>query len=575
MTIALGAAGLALALSCSRTPKECELQVITTGDVHGAWFDKPYVEGQALKTSLMSVKAYVDSVRAAAGEDNVLLLDAGDILQGDNAPYYYNYVDIEGEHLYPKIAKYMGYDAAVVGNHDIETGHDVYDKVDRELNAAGIPWLGGNAINTVTGKPYFPVYRMYRRAGMRVAVLGFTNPNMSAWLDESLWTGIDFRSLLPLVQENVDKVVRKERPDAVIVVVHSGTGNGDGQILESQGLDLLNTLHGVDLLVTSHDHRPTVMSKDGMFLINGGARAGNVGRATIKLTKTGREVSGKVVEGWTDRLDKTKVDEAMEAEFTEGFEKVKAFTLKPVGTLAMDLRTTDAYRGMNDYMNLVHTVQLGVEGAQLSFAAPLTANGVVKAGQLIYNDMFTIYPYENQLFVVKLTGAEVKKYLEYSYANWIVTSDTQVLNIRAMDDPRSGFHRWSFVERSYNFDSCAGLNYTVDITKPAGSRIEISTLADGTPFDPEAWYNVAMTSYRASGGGDLIIKGAGVSKEGIDERIVSKHPEIREMIYRYIKDHDSVTSELIGDPALLGTWKFVPETKASALMDKDYERMFK
>ena len=108
---------LALAAACS--PGERTLHIVTTGDVHGNWFDEPYVDGQSTKTSLMSVSAWVDSLRRAVGKDNVLLLDAGDCLQGDNAPYYFNYVDTEGEHLFVQLVSYMKYDAVAVGNHDI------------------------------------------------------------------------------------------------------------------------------------------------------------------------------------------------------------------------------------------------------------------------------------------------------------------------------------------------------------------------------------------------------------------------------------------------------------------------
>lgn len=564
----------ALLASCSQSPKDYELHVVTTGDVHGAWFDRPYVDGQENKTSLMAVKAYVDSLRTAVGADNVLLLDAGDILQGDNAPYYFNYVDTLSAHLYPRIAKYMGYDALVVGNHDIETGHPIYDRLNSELKAAGISWLGGNAIDTATGKTYFPVYRIFKRAGLRVAVLGFTNPNMSAWLDESLWKGIEFRNLLPLVQEDVDAVISKEHPDAVIVVVHSGTGDGSGTVLESQGLDLLNSLKGVDLIVTSHDHRPLEMSNGTAVLINGGARAANVGRAVIKLSKQGRKLLSKNTEGWPQKIDRNKVDEAMEEAFAPEFEEVKAFTLRHVGELAMDLKSIDAYQGMSDYINLIHTVQLETPDVQISFAAPLSFNGLVKAGQVIYNDMFTIYPYENQMYVMKLNGSEIKSYLELSYENWIQTSDEHVLRIANNPDPRTGAQKWSFVKRSYNFDSAAGIVYTVDVTKPYGSRISISSMADGSEFKLDAWYNVAMTSYRANGGGDLVINGANVPKSDIDSRIVARYPEIREMVYQYISKSPLVTPSMVGDTKVIGSWRFVPEAHVAPLMKKDIDLVF-
>ena len=562
------ASAIVLAVAVCAAAQERTLHIVTTGDVHGSWFDRPYVEGQASRTSLMSVKHYVDSLRSAAGPENLLLLDAGDCLQGDNAAYYYNYVRTDVPHLFPRLVEYMGYDAVVVGNHDIETGHAVYDRVASELAQAGIPWLGGNALRTADGKPYFPIWKIFERAGMKVAVLGFTNPNMKAWLSEPLWRGMDFVSLIPLVQEAVDEVRATQKPDVTVVAVHSGTGTGDGSALENQGLDLLNSLSGVDVLVCAHDHRPYVAEKDGCVLVNGGARAGNVGHVTV-TSGASRRVHAETV-----RMSKTLVDTQMRKEFEAEFEEVKAFTNRKVGHMSMELRTRDAYRGMSDYINLVHTVQIGVPEAQISFAAPLTYDGTVKAGDVIYNDMFTIYPYENQLFVLKLTGAEIRNYLEYSYDTWIQTPGRHVLKIVDSPDARTGARKWSFTGRPYNFDSAAGLVYTVDVTKPYGKRVKIASLADGSAFDESAWFNVAMTSYRANGGGNILFKGAGLSKEEADRRVVARYPEIRDMVYDFISRHKEITPALVGDPSVTGEWHFVPEKKVSRLMDADMELIF-
>ena len=566
--LTLFSAVLLLVAAC--TPKQHVLHIVTTGDVHGSWFDEPYVEGQSNKTSLMSVHAWVDSLRQAVGKENVLLLDAGDCLQGDNAPYYYNYVETEGEHPFVQFISYMQYDAVAVGNHDIETGHPVYDKVAAQLAAHGIPFLGANAVRVADGEPYFPPYKVFRRAGLKVAVLGLTNPNMKAWLSEPVWSGIDFVSLTECAQDWVDRIRDKEHPDVMVVLTHSGVGEGDGQALESQGKDLLQTLKGVDVLVCSHDHRPDVAEKDGLWMMDGGARAGNVGHAVVEIAPDkSRQVRAEFV-----RMDKNKVDEAMKEHFRPVFEQVRAFTLQPVGTLAMELRTRDAYAGMCDYLNLLHTVQLSIPEVQLSFAAPLTFDGTVKAGEVVFNDMFTVYPYENQLYVVKLKGSEVRDYLEFSYDRWIQTPGKHVLRIIDAPDPRTGARRWSFEGRTYNFDSAAGLIYTVDVTRPAGSRVHIKSLADGSAFDPEAWYRVAMTSYRASGGGEHLFAGAGLSKEESEARIVERHPEIRELIYQFFKQHGTVDAALIGDRAVIGEWHFVPEKVADPMIREDMGLIF-
>ena len=549
-------------------------RILTTNDVHGCYFDSVYV-GDRTKNSLLAVSYLVDSVRAAVGGENVVLIDAGDCLQGDNAAYYFNYVDTLTPHLYGRMADYMEYDAVAVGNHDIETGHSVYDRLDKEMKT---PLLAANAIADASGKPYFQDYVILKRHGVKIAVLGFTNPNIKNWLSYSLWSGMRFESLIPLVQNDVDRVIEKEKPHLVIVAVHAGTGNGDGAQLESQGLDLFKSLKGVDFLVCAHDHRPFVAQNDSICLINSGSHCRNVGSGTVTLEiKDGKCIS-KTLEACLMPVRKEKVDTEMKEMFRSDYEAVREFTLRPVGELKVPLRTRDAYAGMSDYINLLHAVSLSVPEARLSLAAPLTFNGYVRPGTLLYNDLFTVYPFENQLYVVRMTGKEVRDCLEYSYAAWVNTvkgrGDEHILRIVNEPDPRTGQKRWSFVGRSYNFDSAGGLVYDVDVTKPAGSRITVKSLADGSPFSEDAEYNVAMTSYRASGGGGILREGAGIDTDSIDSRIVARYPEIRELVYDYLQEHGSIDPDVIGSPELIGEWHFIPAAIADRLMDKDMKLMF-
>ena len=459
-----------LALSCGRTLKDGDytLTVLSTNDVHGTWFDSTYVDART-RPALTAVKYYVDSVRTANGAENVLLLDAGDCLQGDNAPYYFNYVDTETPHLFPRLMAYMGYDAVIVGNHDIETGHAVYDRVAADLKKNGVDFLAANAIRNDNGKPYFTPYKIVKRAGLKVAILGYTNANMKAWLTEELWSGMHFVPIVDVVQADVDAIRAKEKPDVLIVVMHSGTGAGDGKQLESEGLD-----------VFSHDHRPYVDDDEDNAFLNSGSHSRNLAEGTLRVTVKDHKIVSKTYESGLIPVKASKADADMKAVFYPDYQAVKAFTLQEIGILNTDLWTRDAYRGMCDYLNLIHTLSLGSKPAEISFAAPLTFNGHVNAGIVKYNDLFTIYPFENQLFVVKMTGEEIRNYLEHSYDKWINTiakPDDRLLKIQSQDDPRTQQQRWSFVNRSYNFDSAAGINYTVDVTKPFGERVAIASMA--------------------------------------------------------------------------------------------------
>ncbi len=568
---------LGAAVSCNHALKDGEytLQVLSTNDVHSTWFDSTYVGG-GIKNSIFAMNHYIASVRTRFGAENVVLIDAGDCLQGDNAAYYFNYVDTLTPHLFPRLLEYMKYDAVAVGNHDIETGHPVYDRVTRDLEKVGAPFLGGNAIRNDNGKTYFPLYKIVKRAGLKVAILGYTNANMKAWLTESLWSGMTFQPIIDLVQKDIDMVKAKEKPDVMIVSMHSGCGQGDGTILESEALDIFNSIKGIDFLLCGHDHRPVVEARDSTALLNSGSHSRYVAHGTLNLKVEKRKIVSKTFDAELIPVKAQAADPVMRDTFRKEFEAVRAFTLQEVGILNTDLRTRDAYRGMSDYINLIHTLSIGCTPAEISFAAPLTYNGTVKSGILVYNDLFTIYPFENQLFVVKMTGKQIKDYLEHSYNNWIRTisgENDHILNIQANDDPRTGQKGWSFIARSYNFDSAAGINYTVDVTKPFGQRINITTTVKGEPFDEARTYNVAMTSYRASGGGNLM-KETGIDTDHIDDLVVERYPEIRELLYNYVMDNGSIDPEVIGDPKVIGKWSFIPEKMASKALDRDMALLF-
>ena len=565
-----------LLLAACGTPKNEEhtLHLLTTNDVHGRWFSSDYV-GKGTRESLLAVNWYVDSIRNAVGEENVLLIDAGDCLQGDNASYYYNYVDTKSEHLFTRLMAYMKYDAVTVGNHDIETGHAVYDRVNKELKRHGIPFLAGNAIRNDNGKPYFQTYKVFERAGMKVLVLGYTNPHNPAWMDESLWSGMHFESLIPRVQEDVDMAVAKEKPDVVIVSVHSATGDGKGESIGAQGKDLYDSLKGVDFVVCSHDHKQVIICDGERALINTGNRAKFLGHGELTVLFKDGKVAGKKISAGLINIDKRKTDPVMKKTFQKEYETVKAFSVKEIGALAMDLRTKDAYIGMCDYVNLLHTVSLKSSGADISFAAPLTYNSTIKAGVLVYNDLFAVYPFENQLYTLRLKGKEIQGYLEYSYRAWLAPLGKEhVLNIVHQNDPRNNQKGWSFVARTYNFDSAAGINYTVDITQPFGKRITIESMADGSSFDPEADYTVAMTSYRASGAGGMLSKGAGIPEAELENRIIHRYPEIRELLYEFIEEYGLIDDTAIYNEKRNGRWMFIPEDLANERIKADLKLLF-
>ena len=131
--------------------REVKITVVETTDVHGNFFPRNYITRTDWQGSLARVATYVDSIRAAQGAENIILLDNGDLLQGQPTVYYYNFIDTESPHIGAEIQQFMAYDASTLGNHDIETGHAVYDRFIEQTPA---PVLGANIIDTSTNLPY-------------------------------------------------------------------------------------------------------------------------------------------------------------------------------------------------------------------------------------------------------------------------------------------------------------------------------------------------------------------------------------------------------------------------------------
>ena len=560
--------------SCSADKLEdgtYNFEVYATNDLHGRFFDSLYVSTDRFDThrySLASVATAVKEARENVGAQNVVLLDIGDHLQGDNAVYYSNFVDTVSEHIFSRVMNYLEFDATVVGNHDIEPGAAVYDKVVKELN---MPYLAANAIDTYTGQPYFEPYTILNKGGVKIAVIGMTNPNIPNWLAPHLWEGIEFEEIAASMENWVKYVREKEQPHFVIAAIHAGLGDEESDSMENLARYVAKYVDGIDLMLAAHDHKVTaekVYNGDKeIWVLEGGSRGAALSKANVELTVKDGKVIATKVDGETISMAGVKPDAEYMAHFRDTFLKVKEFTNREVGSLSNTITSRDAYFGPSAYIDMIHTLQLNATGADISFAAPLSFNATIEAGVLNYQNLLDIYPFENQLNVIELTGQEIKDYLEYSYANWVnedAVKNGHLLNIKK-DEQRN---RWSFNHPSFNFDSAAGIIYQVDVTKDNGQRINILSMADGSNFDSDATYTVALTSYRASGGGYLLEQGAGIAKEDIPGRIVGLYADIREILYDQIQADGTLEAEK------LNHWKFVPANVVEKLAKKDYGLLF-
>lgn len=561
------------AFSCGRKDGIYRLTILETSDVHGKYFDSLY-NGTANRTSLANVSAYFNECDSICGKENVIRIDNGDFVQGDNAAYWANFIDtLSDPHLMVKLVDYLGYDALVVGNHDIEAGHNVYDRIYSQLK---VPYLAANIVKDGTDEPYFKPYTIINRNGLKVAVIGYENSNIKSWLGEKLWKGMDFKDIRECVQAMVDFVNEKEKPDITIVSCHAGVGSGEYDDFENPSLYLARTLTGIDALLCGHDHAPySEKLNNGTVIVDPGARCSHVAQVDMEIEIRDGKVVSKSSECKLVPMEDTPKDEKYISRFKDDFRKVFEFSNKGIGTLEENLVMSDAFFGQCAYINLVQNAQLEASGAQISLAAPLTSKGRLDRGDLSFQDLFVIYPFENELYKIELSGKQIKDYLEYSYMLWI--GDAPVgrehllyieENESAADGQNAGQSRkYRFVNPSFNFDAAAGINYTVDIRKPYGQRVDILGMQDGTEFKEDTKYAVAISSYRANGGGKLLTEGAGISNEELPDIVVEKYSDIRSIIYNLF-----INGRI--DSQAHSNWKFIPEKLADELGASDKKLLF-
>mgnify|MGYP002621696968 CR=1 FL=1 len=552
-----------------------KVRIIFTSDVHGNYFPFDFRHTRWGKGSLQRVYAFV-AQECQRQPGSTILIDGGDMLQGEPTSYYFNFISNSKRHRVADFCNFIGYDVAVIGNHDLETGHEVFDRYVRDCN---FPVLGANAIENSTGEPYFQPYTMLYRSGVRIAVIGFITPAIPHWIPSTVWHDMHFEDITESARKWVARVKDDEHPDFIIGLLHSGLCEGitTDEYKENATMDTAQNVEGFDLILYGHDHASnieevTTPSGRKIQCINPGSYAHNVAEVNIEFSLgANQHVISHKLESKIHYIGTVRNphSQTFRHHFFRDYQDVSRYAAEHLGHLHSDLRVADAYFGPSAYIDLIQHLQLKVSGADISFAAPLFFNALIKAGDIKISDLFNIYRFEDKLYILKLTGNEIKRYLEMSYDGWINQMSSDVDQFLQTCPMKSNPERIGFKNFIFNFDSAAGICYEVDVRRQADQRINIISMANGTPFDPQHYYTCAMTAYRANGGGELLTKGAGIPKEELEQRIllITTH-DIRYYLMEYVREEKNIY------PEPMNHWKFVPEQWISKAKEREMAVLF-
>src|SRR5713101_1512945 len=530
-------------------PAKVRLTLLGTTDIHGNIEPWDYYPDRPANRGLAKIATLVRRIRAA--EPHVLLLDSGDTIQGTPLAYYFARKDTRPPNPTIAIMNALGYDAMAGGNHEFNFGLPVLWKAKRE---AKFPFLAANLRQEYAqGVEHFPSYIIKRVAGVRVAIVGFITPGVPRWEIPAHYRGYEFESIVDAARRAIPEV--RKQADLVVVIAHSGLGpdpesgqqGGADEIAgENAMLALAEQIPGIDVILFGHTHRElSEKFIHGVLLVQAKNWGQSLAKVDIEMDR-GAGGAWRVVSKHSTIIpvtDAVPADPEISQIAQPYHEVTQTYLDKPIATCAQALDASTARYEDHPLVDLIHKVQMESGRADVSLATMFYPSARIPAGKVTVRQIAALYIYENTLYTVEMTGAQLKEALEHA---------------------ASFFPAWPFQPGGsprlpgYNADSAEGVSYTIDLTQPAGQRIRELTY-QGKAVNPTAKLRVAVNNYRYAGGGRYdVLRGRPV--------VYRSSQEVRELLIEY------VTRAGVIPISADGNWQIAPPEAQQAILREARER---
>lgn len=589
---------LATLVAVSAHASQVDLRIMETTDLHSNMMDFDYYKDKP--TDKFGLVRTASLIHAARNEvTNSVLVDNGDVIQGSPLGDYMAAKGLKKGDVHPvyKAMNTLDYVVGNLGNHEFNYGLDYLKKA---LAGAKFPYVNANVIDSKTGKPLFTPFlitdnevkdRDGKTHHLRIGYIGFVPPQIMVWDKANLQGKVTVADITETAKKWVPEM-RKQGADIIVAIPHSGLSGDPYKTMAENSVYYLSQVKGINAIMFGHAHAvfpseefANIKGADikqgtlnGVPAVMPGMWGDHLGVVDMVLNnndgKWQVETARAEARPIYDKAAKKSLaaeDQNLVKVLADDHQATRDFVSKPVG------KSND---NMYSYLSLVQddpTVQI-VNNAQkaytehfiqgdpdlanlpvLSAAAPFKAGGrkndpasfvEVEKGNLTFRNASDLYLYPNTLVVMKVSGQEVK--------DWLECSAGQFNQIDVHSSKPQSLINWDGF-RTYNFDVIDGVNYEIDVTQPArfdgectlinkdAERIKNLTF-NGKPIDPKATFLVATNNYRAYGG-----KFAGTG----DKHIAFASPdENRSVVAAYISAETQKSGAVT--PTADNNWKLAP-----------------
>ncbi len=582
-----------------------KLRIIATTDIHSFLTDFDYYkDAPTEKFGFTRAASLIAQARKEVA--NSVLVDNGDLIQGNPIADYQAAVGYKEGRENPAIAvlNAMRYDAGTLGNHEFNYG---LSYLNDSIKQATFPIVNANVVKAGTDEPMFTPYVILpkeirdeqgNKQTLNIGYIGFVPPQIMVWDKANLAGKAQARDIVKTAQQYVP-LMKQAGADIIIALAHTGPSDEPYTEGAENAAFYLADVKGIDAVIFGHSHRlfpnkefansPHADIQKGT--VKGvpesmaGYWANNI--SVLDLTLTRQNGKWLVSDGTAalrpiyDAEKKTATVEnhpEITALLQPVHEATRQFVSQPLGKASDNMYSYLALVQDDPTIQIVNQAQKAyVENALqalpqlagipvLSAGAPFKAGGrrndptgytEVNKGELTFRNAADLYLYPNTLVVVKVSGAELKEWLECS-AGMFRQIDPH------SDKPQSLLDWEGF--RTYNFDVIDGVEYQYDITQPARydgecklinpqSQRVIKLTYQGKPVAADAQFLIATNNYRAYSNK---FPGTG------DSHIVFASPdENRQILANYISSQSKAHGQV--SPKADKNWRLAPIQTATKL----------